>query len=72
MQIALCDKKWCDFVIWFPQSMSGELIDFDRLFWRDVEVRLQNFYKLIVIPKKIRDACAHSLPQFKLNKPCIE
>ena len=41
-QMAVCGKRWCDFVIWTPSSLSIERITFNPQFWQDTWMFLRS------------------------------
>ena len=50
-QMAICQRRWCDFVIWTPCSLTIERIPFDLNFWQEVMPKLEHFYNTAVLPK---------------------
>lgn len=50
-QMAICKRKWCDFVIWTPSSLSIERIYFNPDFWKNTIKKLENFYVQAILPE---------------------
>ena len=50
-QMAICKRKWCDFVIWTPKEMTTERIVFDPIFWQEMLPKLELFYDRAILPE---------------------
>ena len=50
-QMAICSKKWCDFVVFTNTGISIERIEFSEGFWKDMVSKLKTFYVHSVLPK---------------------
>ncbi len=50
-QMAICKRKWCDFVIWTLSSLSTEKITFDPDFWKTILQKPENFYDRAILPE---------------------
>ncbi len=50
-QMAICSRKWCDFVIYTNKGISVQRIKFDESFWKDMLLKLKSFYVTSVLPK---------------------
>ncbi|XP_056008508.1 uncharacterized protein LOC130051168 [Ostrea edulis] len=50
-QLAISGRKWCDFVVWTLIDHSVERIYYHDLFWNEVVIKLEKFYKYAVIPE---------------------
>ena len=64
-QMMICGKRWCDFVIWTPSSLSIERITFDPQFWQDTQAKLEHFYDQAVLPEL-------ASPRFPQGQPIRE
>ena len=64
-QMAICKRKWCDFVIWTPSSLTIERITFDNEFWKDTLTKLENFYDHAILPEL-------ASPRFPQGQPIRE
>ena len=54
-QVAICEVKFCDFVVYHPSSgdISVERVDFDEKFWQNkLFPKLHSFYIKYVLPLK--------------------
>ncbi len=52
-KMAVCSKKWCNFVVYTNSGTSVERIDFNEIFWKDMLVKLNSFYVSSVLPKLV-------------------
>ncbi|XP_071085447.1 uncharacterized protein [Haliotis cracherodii] len=68
MQMAICEKSFCDFVIWSPEGMSVERIPFNKLFWEQTYRLLKIFYKNILVPEIFEMRVPRKLLPFDLSK----
>ena len=51
-QLAITERKWCDFVIYTNKGLTVETISFDESFWRDKLLpALTSFYESCVAPE---------------------
>ena len=64
-QMAICQRNWCDFVIWTPTSISVERIAFDPGFWANVLPKLELFFDRAILPEL-------SSPRFPQGQPIRE
>ena len=53
-QMAICKKKWCDFIVYTNNGISIERIHFNEIFWNDMIVKLKSFYVTSVVPKLVQ------------------
>lgn len=51
MQMAICDMKWCDFVIWTHKGIHIERLEFDPIFWSDIASKLLNVHFSYMCPE---------------------
>ncbi|KAK3108711.1 hypothetical protein FSP39_013948 [Pinctada imbricata] len=51
MQLAICEQKVCDFVIWSQHGMSVERIQMDESFWNHTYPKLLRFHKEYLVPE---------------------
>ena len=49
--MAITRRRWCDFVVWTAKGMSVERLHYDPEFWKDVKVKLVDFYRRAVLPE---------------------
>ena len=49
MQMAICEREYCDFVIWSPQGMHVEKIARDCDFWQSIVSQLITFHKTVIV-----------------------
>ena len=68
-QMAICQKKWCDFVIWTPSSLSIERIAFDPQFWQETLLKLERFYDQAVLPELASPRFPQGQPIREPNSP---
>ena len=45
MQVGICEKAFCDFVVWSPSGISVERIMFDENLWKYIVLKLLTFHK---------------------------
>ncbi len=50
-QMAVCQRSWCDFVIWTPSSITVERIPFDEKLWMEVLPQLEYFFDNAILPE---------------------
>lgn len=50
-QLAICDKNFCDFVVWTPKGFITERIFRNNNFWEKLITKLTNFYVEHVLPE---------------------
>ena len=50
-QMAICKRKWCDFVVFTNAGISVERIKFNEEFWKNMVTKLKTFYVHSVLPK---------------------
>jgi putative phage-type endonuclease len=61
-QMAICNKKWCDFVIWtLKPPLSVERIYFDESFWLKCLSKLNSFYVKSMLPELFTQRLLRSL-----------
>lgn len=49
-QLAITQRKWCDFVIYTPKSLSIERIPFDNVFWEsELLPKLTAFFDTVLV-----------------------
>lgn len=61
-QMAICNKQWCDFVIWtLKPPLSVERIYFDESFWLKCLNRLNDFYLKSMFPELFTQRLLRSL-----------
>ena len=53
-QMAICSKKWCDFVVYTNNGISIERIQFDELVWNAMILKLKSFYINSLLPKLVQ------------------
>ena len=51
MQMAICNVKQCDFVVWSPKGIVVESLQFDKVFWEEAVAHLLTVYKTIFVPE---------------------
>ena len=51
MQMGICEKKVCDFVIWSQKGLSIERIHFDKSFWDYTYPCLERFHREYLVPE---------------------
>lgn len=52
-QLHITQRKTCIFAVWTNVDMKIELIDQDKLFWNDMEKKLEKFYLYCLLPELI-------------------
>lgn len=43
-QMGVTKREWCDFVVYTEKGLSIERIHFDELFWKDIVIKLTDFF----------------------------
>lgn len=66
MQMAICEVKWCDFIIWSPKGMYVERITYDEEFWMPLALALRKISHSLLIPEIIEMRVARKLPLLKM------
>ena len=65
-QMAICQVKWVDFVVWTKKGLNFERIDFDDLFWsRQMYERLKAFYLYGMLPEIFSDRLKRGYKLYK-------
>jgi hypothetical protein len=68
MQMAVCNKTWCDFVVWSPKGrLSVQRVPFDAPFWEEKRKLLQHFYRNIMLPEICEMRVPRRLPPFNVS-----
>ncbi len=73
-QLAMCDKDFCDFVVWTPKGIIVERINRDLPFWEKLIAKLTAFYVENMLPELIShrlDTVATERDRDKENKYCF-
>ena len=52
-QMAICQQKWCDFVIYTSVGISVQRISFDQTFWTAMLSTLTELYSTGLVPKLV-------------------
>lgn len=60
-QMALCQRKYCDFVVWTLRGKMIERIYFDPKFWSDCVEKINSFYVRFVLPEMFTDRVKRGL-----------
>ena len=55
-QLAICDKQFCDFVVWTAKGLFIQRIYRDKPFWEKVSLKLSEFYVKHFLPKAIEES----------------
>lgn len=61
-QIFVCEKEYCDFVVWTTKNYHFERIEPDTEFWQDISLQAKEFFSKVVLlassilslPKRLR------------------
>lgn len=67
MQMAVCEKKFCDFVVWSKQGLSVERILPDQDFWKYTAPKLVRFHQDYLVPEYFMMRLPRDLPPLKIN-----
>lgn len=68
-QLAICDRPWCDFVVYTPKGLSVERINFDSNFWNnELLPKLLDFYNNCIAPEIVSPVHILGLPLRDLRK----
>ena len=49
--MGICERTYCDFVVWSKHGMEVERITFDPVFWNNLFQKLLKFQREYLIPK---------------------
>ncbi|XP_014675741.1 PREDICTED: uncharacterized protein LOC106815748 [Priapulus caudatus] len=52
-QLFVCNKDYCDFVVWTEGALHIERIEPDEEFWLSVELKAETFFKAAVLPEMV-------------------
>ena len=52
-QLAICEKKYCDLVVWSDKSLIVKRIFPDPVFWEKVLNKANTFHKQIIMPELV-------------------
>ena len=55
-QLAICDKQFCDFVVWTAKGLFIQRIYRDKPFLEKVSLKLSEFYVKHFLPKAIEES----------------
>ena len=66
--MAICKRRWCDFVIWTPNWTSTERIAFDSSFWEKNVPTLLRFYDHALLPELASPRHPHGQPIRELHE----
>ncbi len=68
-QMAVGDRKWCDFVVFTSKGISIERINYDEDYWKDTLLpKLEHFYDNCLAPEIVSPIHALGLPLRDLSK----
>lgn len=67
MQLMICEKSVCDFIVWSPFGMSVEHINFDQTFWKNTFSRLESFHRGYLVPEYFLMRIPRKLETLKLS-----
>ena len=68
-QMAVGERKWCDFIVYTTKGISVERIDYDQNYWKITLLpKLENFYDNCLAPEIVSPIHALGLPLRDLSK----
>ena len=67
MQMAVCEKDFCDFLVWSKHGLSVERILPDLEFWRYTAPKLVRFHREYLVPEYFMMRLPRDLPPLKIN-----
>ena len=60
--LSITERKWSDFIVWSPQGISIERIDFIPSFWEKIVPKLDKFLNDAVLPELVAPDHPHKRP----------
>ncbi len=67
MQMAICERKFTDFIVWSPCGVSVERVHFDNELWQIMCPKLLNFHINVLVPELLEMRVPRRLLPFWLN-----
>ena len=63
-QIFVCQKEYCDFVVWTEQDMHIERFEPNEDLWEKIRDKSEKFFKQVILPELVGKW--YSKPQLKI------
>lgn len=51
LQLLVCERQWCDFVLWTPSDILIERISIDASFCKELEQKSKAFFEQVLLPQ---------------------